>query len=273
MKKKHLLVSLIAVTLLSNSYLHAASVGSGRTIPQGQLAVGAEYNHIFDKDMDPKTKGLDGYDSMEIDESNQVYGVISYGLFQNDRLAADLSVKLGAGDLVTQGVDGTFFNKERIEYDMGFLWGIGGKVGIQFDKGWSLSLHAGYDAWESDLDSITYSGEKAFNVEGAKTAKVSEFQAAILFNFHLDMKESNGMVFVPYVGPVFDWMRVKTGRISYETASFTSTNTATGAKDAKDNVGVVVGADVFCFNDALKLNVEGRFISEEALSVSLRYRF
>lgn len=263
--------AVLAISFFISMPAFAASTGV-QDLERGQFALGVDYGHIFDKDMNPRSHA--DYKSEKIKGSDQIAGVLTYGVLKNDKWAANVSGKLGGGDLTTEEVDSGFGDIERIEYDMGFLWGFGGNVKYKwnpYDYPVDLTFSAQYTQWNSTLHSIDFNGEKGFNITGTKNARVSEFQTAILMSTKIESPRT-GLKFVPYAGPSFNWTDLKTGRISYETNDVISTNTNTSSR-ADRHFGLVVGLDILSFNDSLKLTLEGRFITEEALTLSLHYAF
>ena len=248
----------------------SAPVGNAEITELRKIDVGVEYNHLFNKDVMPERERA--YDSMNIDSSSQVSALISTGLFKSERFAVDASIRLGAANLSTDSTDRTFFKKETLEYGMGFLWGARGRVAYKNPEGIQFSLHGQYNQFDSDLDEITYDGEKGYNISGPGTkARVQEFQAAILMSVPVE-PAGYKVKLVPYVGPTFNWMQVETGTLNYETDSFTS-GTNTSIDSGRDDFGVAIGLTILTLREALALNIEARFINEQALTLSIHYKF
>ena len=137
--------------IISTATCFALSENSAVAPEQGKWSLGAEYNRIFVKDMKPKDFG--SYRSMRIDGSDQAYVVPSYGVYQSDRFKVGVLGKVGIADLKIKSEDPTS-NTEKVDYDMGFLWGLGAKGTYDFENNLTLSLGLQYNAWYSDLDQI-----------------------------------------------------------------------------------------------------------------------
>lgn len=268
MNKK--LVLFFFALLMQPSVVMAAASGSGKTLGQNEFAVGIDYNTIFNMEMKPND-GANNRTS-DIEGSDQIYGTVTYGVFNNDRFSADVTGKLGAADLTLESLDTTFFNTEEIRYEKGLLWGAGGRVAYRLEKEVAISLHGQYNQWESDLDSITYRGQRAYNISGGTKARVSEFQAAVLLTYE-SKNTQTGLTFVPYAGPYINLTKVKTGEITYETANIRSGPLNSGVEHADDPYGFILGLEIYGLNDKLKLSIEGRFRYEQALTLSFHYNF
>lgn len=261
----------IAGVLLMLSATASFATSEGAPVPpdHGKYSLGVEYNRIFVKEMKPKNFGA--YRSMRIDGSDQVYVVPAYGVYQGDRFKVGVLGKAGIADLKIKGED-PVSSVEKIDYDMGFLWGLGGKASYNFENNITLSLGVQYNEWYSDLDQINYRDQIAMNITKRASATVSEFQAAILLSSMFKQPGRDDISYTPYIGPSFSSMKIDTGTISYTTASTTRTGIQTGA-DADQHVGLIIGVDVLTVSDTLRINAELRCITETALSLSIHYKF
>lgn len=262
--------ALFVLLLFQSATVFAAPAGSGKTLAQRDYAIGFEYNTIFEKEMKPVNPAE--YTDSLIKGSDQFSGTLTYGFFNNGRFSMDVSGKVGVADLSIQSTDTTFFRTEKIEYEQGFLWGAGGRVAYQFKNQLSVSLNGQYNQWHADFNEIKYNGETGYNVLGSNKARVTEFQAAVLLTWEVKNKQT-GLTFVPYAGPSLNITDVHTGDLSYETNTITSSTLDAGMKRASDPYGLIIGLEIYGFNEHLKLSIEGRFLYEEALTLSLHYNF
>ena len=263
--------SLIGIVMLLFFTTTSFAASEGVPIPpdQGKYSLGLEYNRIFVKDLKPKDFG--SYRSMKINSSDQVYVVPSYGVYQGERFKVGVLGKVGIADLKIKGED-PVSNVEKIDYDMGFLWGLGSKASYNFENNLTLSLGVQYNAWYSDLDQANYRDQLSNNITKRANASVSEFQAAILLSAVFKQPGREDISYTPYIGPSFSEVKLDTGTISYTTASSGRTGIQTGAS-ADQHVGVTVGVDVLTVSDTLRINAELRFITETAFSLSVHYKF
>lgn len=242
----------------------AAPVGSTQTITQGHFDTGVTYNHVFQEDLHSKDGDSDVKE--KVSGSDQVYATIGYGMFQNERYGIDFTGKLGAGNIkVKSSIDG---DTEEDNFSMGFLWGVASKMVYHFDQPVSMAFHAQYNEWYPDLDNIRSNGDVVSGVDSTKNLRVQDFQAAILFNAYFDTKKQNGLSYNVYAGPSFKWLNLSGAKVTYQgvESDFVSSRT-------KHICGAVVGMDIMALSDALTLNIEGRFISEYALTLSIHYQF
>lgn len=263
--------SLVGIVALFFFTTTSFATSEGAPIPpdQGKYSLGLEYNRIFVKDLKPKDFG--SYRSMKIDGSNQVYVVPSYGVYQSERFKVGVLGKVGIADLKIKSEDPVSVI-EKIDYDMGFLWGLGSKASYRFENNLTMSLGVQFNAWYSDLDQVNYNGRLADSITKRASATVSEFQAAILFSTIFRQPGNENVSYTPYIGPSFSEMKIDTGTISYATASSGRTGIQTGAS-ADQHVGVIVGVDVLTVSDTLRINAELRLIIETAFSLSVHYKF
>ncbi len=258
-----------AVLFLSAATSFALSEGSTVSPDQGKFSVGLEYNRIFEKDLSPKDSG--SYRAMRVDSSDQVYVVPSYGVYQTERFKVGVLGKAGIANLQIKAED-PVSNIEKIDYGMGFLWGLGGKAAYSFENSLSLTFSAQYNEWYSDMDQVNYHDQLASTITKRANATVSDFQAAILLSTMFKQPGHDDISYTPYMGPSFSAFSLDTGTVSYSTSTFSRTNVQTGAHGDK-HVGLVVGLDVLTVSDTLRINAELRFIVETALSLSIHYKF
>ena len=260
-----------ALTLfLSAATSFALSEGSAVSPDQGKFSVGLEYNRIFDKDLSPKDNGA--YRAMHVESSDQVYVVPAYGVYQTERFKVGVLGKAGIANLKIEGEDAVS-NIEKIDYDMGFLWGLGGKAAYTFENNLILTVGAQYNEWYSDLDQANYRGQLATTFIKRASATVSDFQAAILFSTIFKQPGREDVSYIPYIGPSVSAFNLNTGTVTYLTTGGLSRNNIQTGAHGDQHVGLILGLDVLTVSDTLRLNAELRFIVETALSLSIHYKF
>ncbi|MFC1509720.1 hypothetical protein ACFL60_08590, partial [Candidatus Omnitrophota bacterium] len=156
-----------------------------------------------------------------------------------------------------------------VKLDDEFMWGIGANALIyRWDNNFELGAHASYRTADMALDEATVAGVnwKRSALTGVSDGEFTEAQGAI----ELAWKQE---VLTPYVGLKYSDVEVD--------AQFTIAPNLYDAKgkDASQNVGAFIGLAITpklegeILNENLLINVEGRFIDEEAVSVGLAYKF
>jgi len=159
--------------------------------------------------------------------------------------------------------------KFETKFDDEFLWGIGlNALAYRWDNGLEIGLAGSYRQADmiienSTIDGTLYEGTSmASKVEGEFT----EYQAAVELAWRTEY-------FVPYVGIKYSDVEVD--------ANFNlglQDKNASG-KNADLNVGVFVGLTItpklanMPKSEHLAINLEGRFLDEEAVNVGVSYKF
>lgn len=251
-----LCLAVLLSSILSNAY--ATSVGNlaepkmfeeGTFMPENEfvsLRAGYQGDFVFDR----KLKDLDdteintnaGTLTLNINKKIDVYGIF------------------GATDGTLEETYGS--TKVKYETDTSFSWAVGAKAILLEHKDTIVGLDGRYFNAEPDLDKVIVDGVSydipSTSITEAKV-EYNEFQIALGIAQNISM-------FIPY------------GGIKYSRAKGKAIATISGTKyeseDAKnkDNVGVFIGCSVLPLKN-VSLNVEGRFVDEEALMVSGQIRF
>lgn len=163
--------------------------------------------------------------------------------------------------------DGTFeetygSTKVKYETDTAFSWGVGAKAILFERKDTVIGMDGKYFNAEPDLDKIISDGV-TYNIPSADVteAKVEydEYQIALGVAQKINM-------FVPYAGVKYS--RAK-GKL---VATISGTKYESDDAKNKDEVGLFIGCSILPLKN-ISLNVEGRFLDEEALMVSGQIRF
>ena len=162
-------------------------------------------------------------------------------------------------------------NGEKIKYEFEdeFLWGIGGSALIyRWDNGIEIGVAAAYRTADMNLekghvDSAQYTTAQ---MTSSKNGSYEDYHVACEVGWRTDY-------FIPYIGVRYSEVEVDGYFIENG-----ATHDAQG-KSASQNVGVFVGLSITPKiegspkSEQFALNVEGRFIDEEAVSVGLSYKF
>ncbi|MFA4937601.1 MAG: autotransporter domain-containing protein [Patescibacteria group bacterium] len=266
MRKVSLLVIVFAVCLLS-SVSYAASIGN-KIEPIGNMKFAAtvEGNFMFDRDIKAGGSSTSGstVTSFEFSEINQEYAKLMLGVTDYVNIYAKLGgSKIGKAKLkFSSGED------VKVSSDNNFLYGGGfnavyklGNEGKYF-----VGLNGDFSFYQVNTDKLDITGTSVSNVSGK--IKNAEYQLGGYAGMRMDI--NNNVAFVPYAGVFWSRFNTKTGGIKY-TASGTE-YTLTYDNDAKDEVGLGVGADVELFKN-FTLNVEGRFLAGNAVSFGGTFKF
>jgi len=232
---------------------------------------------VFDKDMKLKNgwwwelgSGDTGEKAKtEIDSAYRTMVKASYGVLDN----LDIYVKLGTADfkstskITTKYSGGYDMDTIKIKGENAFAYGFGAKGTLNLKNDWIIGCDAQYLRHTNNykaLDTWT-----SYDASGNVTDPYSEdrFKGKVTFQEwhiapYIAKKLGN---FVPYLG-----VRYSDSRQNYK-AIYEDGDSKMKFK-AADNVGVFVGTD-FKIVDNWKLNLEGRFIDETAMSLGATYKF
>jgi opacity protein-like surface antigen len=261
--------------------VYAASIDGVETQGKNKLGVGVDQEFLFDRDMELKGNwywntpaGRTLETKEEVDWMYRTMAQINYGLFDN----FDVYVKLGTVDFKSKNSYaekgagmGDDVGTIKVKGENAFVWGVGAKGAYNLTENWIIGCDVQYLRHTNDLkgrDSWTqYNLDGSiFEISGDDISGEVTFQEWHIAPY-VAMKLGD---FTPYVGAKYSDLRT-----SYKTKYAT---TAIGPDynkpkfKADDNFGVFVGTD-YKLGKNLRLNVEGRFIDETAMSFSATYKF
>ena len=297
--KKILAVGLIAA-LFFPVLAYASSIGGAETQGQGKINVGYDGEYVFDRDFKEK-KGsyvddlsdeytadsisVEWKTAVEIDEMYRNMVKISYGVLDN----LDIYVKLGTADLElkqTYTESGSIPDAEwagvlekgtsKMDADTAFAYGIGAKGTLPLSETLFLGCDIQYIRHKNDFTEKGSWTEYNYDDEGNLTSEEeysADYKGDVTFQEwqvapYVAAKLGN---FVPYLGVKYSGAvtKIKYASVSGDDDDYDEDN----VKDrADDHVGVFVGTD-FKITENWKLNVEGRFVDETAVSIGLNYKF
>lgn len=262
--KNHVSLILAGLALAAAGIARAAAVGSPETQGQGKIAVAAEYSYIFRRDLDfqsasrPPHHENDSPENFRIDGGNNILGKVTCGVFD----FLDLYVKLGVADYDLKGdvyVGDTRAVTEKLSARAAFLYGGGMKLAYEIKDGWIIGLDAEYLTSDHTLDFTATSASGAVTKATYGTCWMQEWHAAP----YVARKISS---FTPYAGARYSDFRMNQEDPDdpkrWDNLRFR----------AEYNIGVFAGTD-WNLGKHFKLNIEGRFIDETAISASAAYRF
>ena len=245
--------------------VQAVSVGSPQTAGQGKIAATVEWSYIFNRDLDfEKATRPAGHESdrpmnFRIVKGRNTAAKISYGIFKT----MDAYVKLGAANYDFKG-DVYVGDSKRVEEDLSsnnaFLYGGGFKLAYELKDGWIVGTDAQYLTSDCNLDF------RAVNII-SKAVSIAKYTDCRMQEWHVAPYVAKKIAdFTPYLGVRYSDLRMNQKKPNdpkrWDNLIF----------DAARNFGVFTGLD-WNFGKNFKLNVEGRFVDETAISVSAAYRF
>lgn len=283
------------VTFSFSSVVKAASVGNTADTQggSGKFSLGFEYDGVFNRDLELKSGSYKqaAEDMVSIEEypfpgdsisdvkmrSNRVFLKGMAGVHPN----LDLYAKLGVSDLTwKQKYESPDFPAERDKFDgdWGFAWGIGAKAKIyETSGGLRFMADAQYMRYKVDGD-YRVNGQSLSDVIMALDPEITglsydtktsleEWQIAFYVN------KTFGQ-FSPYAGMKYSDATLRNElNVSYtDSNGYLSTKYETKYR-ADKNIGVFAGIDINIISNKLKLNIEGRFIDETAVTIGMNYRF
>ncbi|MFC1666272.1 hypothetical protein ACFL0P_00180 [Candidatus Omnitrophota bacterium] len=161
--------------------------------------------------------------------------------------------------------------KHELDFDDDFIYGVGlSALVYRWDNGLEIGANVSYRQAEMSLDTVVKEGTTYEKGSGALSAinsgKFQETQTAIELAWKTDY-------LIPYVG------------IKYSDVDVDADYTLLGAlvdanKSASENIGLFVGLTITPKLQALpneaeqiSINVEGRFVDEEAINAGITYKF
>ncbi|MCU0652261.1 MAG: hypothetical protein MUC39_04905 [Candidatus Omnitrophica bacterium] len=263
--KKYLIFVLISMVVMATVPAQAASVGSPQTEGQGKIATALEWSYIFNRDLGYKTAtrpiGNDNYNpvNFRIVRGYDVVSKISYGIFD----FMDVYIKLGVANYGFKG-DVYLGDTQKVYEDLSardsFLYGGGFKLAYELKKGWIVGCDAQYLASDHELDfRATNLTSGAISTARYIDCKIQEWHVAPYIAKKI-------AAFTPYLGARYSDLRMNQKNPNdpkrWDNLVFRATY----------NVGVFTGID-WNFSKSFKLNVEGRFVDETAISLGAAYRF
>jgi outer membrane protein W len=268
--KKLMFVVLGIVSFIPLGY--AATTGPVETAGKGKFAIGAEGQYVADKNLEPTSivdleSGETVSAKARVNWAYRLTTNIAYGLTDN----LDVYAKLGTTHFKAKA-GYTWSNASGDGYEIGnitaksndaFTYGFGIKGKSEIKNGWFVGGDAQYLRSTPTLtgslvwtDFGTWGPDSGVDSGKAKTT-VQEWQASVFVGKKIKS-------FTPYAGVGYADFLLSSKRIYINDAKF--------KVEAKDNVGIFLGTD-YKISKNVVLNVEGRFIDENAISLGGRYIF
>jgi opacity protein-like surface antigen len=240
---------------------YAAGIGDPETQGQFKFGIGIDQEYVFKRDLEFKSSsptlfpGL-GITNIEVKKMYRSMIKGSFGLFD----FLDIYVKLGAADYKFKSdieYLGAIVEDFKYNTKWAFAYGGGLKGAYAFKNGLLIGGDLQYLRHKNKIRGLytdPATGADILSITGKATFQ--EWQVAP----YVGIKIGN---FTPYLGAKYSDVRIKA---KHDEEGYTL------KYKADDNVGAFVGIS-YKIMEKLKLNLEGRFIDETALSFGLTYKF
>ena len=259
---KRIIFSALVLFICLPMEVYAASIGGAENQGKGKLGIGADESIVFNKDLKFKSaSGLGATQTIknpEIDNASQTMLKASYGLLDN----LDIYIKLGTADYEVKADSYAGSSKdadEKINSDTSFAYGLGLKGTWELGSDWLLGYDLQYLRSKHEAD-VT-------DTEVGGVSSSTKYKSAVVQEWHVApyiAKKIND--FTPYFGVRYSDMRLD---MKNPSASGWTDN---HKYEADDNVGIFAGTD-YKIGENWKVNLEGRFIDETAMSFGATYKF
>jgi hypothetical protein len=232
----------IAMMMFVPFTTYAAGVNGVTTQGEGKMGIGADLDYTFTKEMDLESEDL-GFDvnDVKIEEYYAAYATLSYGLSNN----WDIYGKLGFSDFNTNGTIGDVtFDSDA---DMALAYAIGTKCSYPLQGGYIVGADLRYSmaSYDSALDYGNVDGDVDWT-----QWHVAPFVGMVM----QDM--------TPYAG--VKWSQTSVEHDFEELGSFDI--------EGSDDFGVFAGVD-FIAAQNMVVNVEGRLMDEEAITLGVTWKY
>ncbi len=265
-----MMVGMLCVGMAASAW--AASVGLPEGSSDHPVAVTVEYTQLLGRDLRAPTG-----ETADISMGHQGHARISYALLD----ALQPYVKLGAAEF-----DQAFHNTNVVglgrrnidlDYDWGFSWGAGVSGLYYLDRypvnpstGFFIGYAGEYLTSSNELGAASMSGAKATRVAGR--ARFEEWYGAGFggYTWELDGAGETPWKLTAYAGGRYSDLRVTYKGLEFTVPAGTISNE--GHERGKDRAGVFVGLAAQA-GDHWRVNVEGRFIDEEAVTARATAKF
>lgn len=254
----------IMVLFLIPSVGYPATIGGAETQGRNKISISFDQEFIFDRDMkfDKTTLPLPPGVKMthvKIDKMYRSMVKLSYGVIDN----IDIYVRLGAADFDAKRnwYDGAWeVAREDYKGKYAFAYGAGLKCTYPFGDGWLIGADIQYLRHTNNYsEPFVIIGD---GYTGSGKATFQEWQVAP----YIAKKIGN---FLPYLGAKYSDLRIA----ARSAVPWLETPKNWRTRDEADsNFGAFAGID-YKLGEHWKLNIEGRFVDETAMSVGFGYKF
>ena len=272
------LLAIAIITFLGCSFAYAGGSGDS-VLPLREttefigVGGGFEYNYVGNRLFDLNDKLFNNdVKSLKVKNNSQIYGKFPIGITKNTNLTAEVG-----------GVnyDVKFINKNDVDAEIDLKLTNGLYVGLGLNGAYPLevfnikNLYWGYTiqgAWyQNDVKSITRNGVDATDVDG--TLYNFDGQNSLYLAYKWDWEGFHTSL-IPYIGAFQTWMILGTAKgLTYKTSALKNTleQDICAAYDFY-SFGMVLGMDIDIAK-YVSVNIEGRFIGENAVTTGVIVKF
>ncbi|MBI5614247.1 hypothetical protein HY947_04950 [Candidatus Gottesmanbacteria bacterium] len=210
------------------------------------IKIGVDNDFVFKRELDVPDESVE----LEADFHS---AKLSYTIAEK----ADVYVLLGMmNNALVSATDGS--TEVLYDVDSSFTWGVGATLlAYETEGGFRAGIDGKYRSASPEVSKVTVDGTD-YSLTDSE-AEYSEWQVAFAVSQQMGK-------FAPYAGVKYSDIKTKAK------ATVSGTLYETEERGSKNTVGPFVGLS-FLPNENISLNVEGRFVDEEAVSVSLAYKF
>ncbi len=264
--KKLLATGTAIIALAICSVANAAGIGDSiEPLGKEKGSISLINNTVLDRDYEPTGT----FTKVNLDEMKETYAKITVGVSDDLNLYGILG-KINFAELTADWTEASVDYITKFKMDSDFLWGMGiNNVYKVEDESFidfiGTDLH--WMGWETDIDEIDLNGTSATNIKG--TCEYSEIQGAMYIGKHFDF--SSEISYKPYMGALYNYSKIKISPAPTYTAGG-SNYTHVVSIDNADKFGVALGTNVE-INKSFVFNIEGRFITETAMTISGTFKF
>jgi hypothetical protein len=258
MQRKKILVGVALLVLGCFSFSYAAPLGPIRPLGNKKLSVGIENDFVFNRPVKAKVDIVGG----KIKKTNSDFLLFALGLADY----FNIYTRLGGGNSNEQlKWDGG--GEQTIKYDYGFIWGVGANAMYSFKNHFGVGFDAQFDLATNRARSISGRSTPVLLTKGP--VKTYEVQLAPYVTY--DLKLNDKVKIMPYLGGYYSFYNIYKGVGFYDHAGWEYTTEDEKIRN-KYNLGVLGGVEMQ-FLKKMSVKIEGRFLSETAISTTLSYKF
>jgi hypothetical protein len=272
--KRSVLLSVLMLSLLFPRNLYALStradqdvLGQSPSLPE-KVKMGTTFDYVFDRYLD------DGSNIESIWTGLDVYYKVKPDVTLDFSLGGAKFTQIGSVP-VRQDASSNF----EFESDYGLAYGAGGKVDL-FDKplfGGEKEAHffvsGGLRYTKMDIDDVSH-GSPSSTLE-SNTLDVTYFEWQIAFGWNHEIEAISLPYYfgIKYSDVYFDLGGNAIVQVPNPSGSPNGKSPNTSDLHGDDLFGIFIGSHYVIFEDRLQINIEARFIDENAVSLTGTYLF
>jgi outer membrane protein W len=258
---KIVLVVILLVFFCLPLAAEAASIGSPELQGEQKITGALEWSYVISRDLEFKNAtGGSSADiqlrDYKIDHGYNAAAKIIYGALRG----VDVYAKIGISDYEIKGdtySGGVKSTSDKLSMNNSFLGGVGVKMAYEHENGWIFGVDLQYSTskHKANLNATNTSGSESST--SYKDARMHEWHIA-------PYAATKYFDFTPYIGVRYSQALIKI-KGPNNSSAFEDMKL-----DADDNFGIFIGTD-YRIGDRFKLNLEGRFLDETAITLGASY--